>query len=68
MRGADFCYHAFFNWRENLERSGKTMADYKDMYYKLFNKLTDVIEELKEIQCEMEEIYSDANSNDAENN
>ena len=44
------------------------MADYKDMYYKLFNKLTDVIEELKEIQCEMEEIYSDANSNDAENN
>ena len=35
------------------------MADYKEMYFQLFNKLTDVIEELKEIQCKMEDIYSD---------
>ena len=34
------------------------MADYKNMYYELFNKVTDVIEELKEIQCQMEEMYS----------
>lgn len=33
------------------------MADYKDMYYILFNKVTDIIEQLKEIQCQMEEKY-----------
>jgi len=26
------------------------MPDYKEMYFELFNKITDVIEELKEIQ------------------
>ena len=31
------------------------MPDYKEMYFELFNKLTDVIEELKAIQQEMEE-------------
>lgn len=35
------------------------MADYKEMYFQLFNKLTDVIEELKEIQCKMEDMYTD---------
>ena len=35
------------------------MPDYKEMYYKLFNKLTDVIENLKDIQLEMEEMYID---------
>ena len=38
------------------------MADYKDMYYKMFNKLTDVIEELKELQCQMEEMYENTNT------
>ena len=33
------------------------MPDYKEMYFELFNKLTDVIEELKAIQQEMEEKY-----------
>ena len=28
------------------------MPDYKEMYFELFNKLTDVIEELKAIQQE----------------
>ncbi len=43
------------------------MADYKDMYYALFNKLTDVIEELKEIQCQMEEMHlSDCSENTSE--
>ena len=37
------------------------MADYKEMYYQLFNKLSDVIEELKEIQCKMEDMYTDEN-------
>ena len=31
------------------------MPDYKEMYFELFNKITDVIEELKKIQKEMEE-------------
>ena len=33
------------------------MPDYKEMYFELFNKLTDVIEDLKNIQAEMEEKY-----------
>ena len=33
------------------------MSDYKKMYYKMFNKITDIIEELKELQLETEEIY-----------
>jgi len=33
------------------------MPDYKEMYFELFNKLTDIIEELKEIQREVEEKY-----------
>ena len=37
------------------------MPDYKEMYFKLFNKLTDVINELKDIQLEMEEMYIDEN-------
>jgi len=32
------------------------MEDYKKAYFSLFNKLTDVIEELKEIQCQAEEM------------
>ena len=42
----------------------QTMKDYKDLYFKLFNEITDTIEKLKEIQsnlenvqCETEEIY-----------
>ena len=33
--------------------------DYKSMYYELFNKVTDIIEELKKIQCEMEEKHAE---------
>lgn len=40
------------------------MEDYKSMYYKLFNQITDVIEKLKDIQSEAEEMYISANSND----
>ena len=36
------------------------MSDYKKMYYELFNKITDVIENLKKIQEEAEEIYLSA--------
>ena len=33
------------------------MPDYKELYYELFNKVTDVIEQLKQIQMDMEEMY-----------
>lgn len=33
------------------------MEDYKFMYYTLFNKITDVIHELEEVQRKAEELY-----------
>ena len=33
------------------------MDDYKKMYYELFNKITDTIENLKQIQREAEETF-----------
>lgn len=33
------------------------MPDYKELYYKLFAELTDLIEELKELQLRAEERY-----------
>jgi len=33
------------------------MPNYEEMYYTLFNKVTDIIEELKEVQAKMEEMY-----------
>ena len=38
------------------------MEDYKSMYFNLFNKLTNIIEELKEIQAKAEEMYINANA------
>ena len=40
------------------------MPDYEQMYYKLFNKITDVIEELKEVQANTEEIYIESCTED----
>ena len=37
------------------------MEDYKKMYYELFNKITDAIENLKKIQQEAEEIFITSN-------
>jgi hypothetical protein len=37
--------------------------DYKKMYFALFNKITDIIEELKEIQAEAEEAVISDESN-----
>lgn len=33
------------------------MADYKDMYFLLLNKITDIIKDLQEIQQQAEEMY-----------
>ena len=42
------------------------MKDYKELYFELFNKITDVIEMLKEIQCEMENKYIETEKVSAE--
>ena len=39
------------------------MEDYKKMYYELFNKITDVIENLKQIQVEAEETFITSGEN-----
>ena len=41
-------------------RGVKKLADYKKMYTILFNKITDVIEELQEVQKETEDLYIDS--------
>ena len=33
------------------------MADYKDMYFLLLNKITDIINDLQKIQQQAEEMY-----------
>ena len=43
------------------------MADYKKLYFELFNKVTDIIEELKQVQVEMEESYLNENNDDNRN-
>ena len=48
------------------------MTDYKKLYFELFNKITEVIEELKEVQLKTEELFiSDENNSlceDGKNN
>ena len=39
------------------------MTDYQKMYYDLFNKITDTIENLKKIQQEAEETFITSNEN-----
>lgn len=36
------------------------MVDYKSMYLQLFNKVSDVISELQNMQATMEEMYASA--------
>lgn len=43
------------------------MPDYKELYFELFNKVTDVIEELKEIQIKMEEKVIKENYDEKDN-
>lgn len=38
------------------------MDDYKTLYYKLFNKLTDIITELENLQQDAEEAYIEHSS------
>lgn len=38
--------------------------DYKEMYFKLFNKISDVVDELVAVQQEVEEMYISVNEDD----
>jgi len=40
------------------------MADYKQLYYMLFNKLTDLSDEILKIQQLAEELYMESKEND----
>ena len=42
------------------------MPDYKELYFQLFNKVTDVISQLEQIQKEMEEMYIDSSEKNDE--
>ena len=42
------------------------MADYKKLYYQLFNRITDLIEDLKQIQIEAEERFMDEEDDENE--
>ena len=44
------------------------MKNYKNIYFKMFNKLTDLINELITLQQEMEEIYISLESDENETN
>ena len=43
------------------------MDCYREMYYQLFNKVTDVIEELQKVQQETEEMFASYESNPPDN-
>ena len=43
------------------------MDDYKDLYYLLFNRITDIIEEMKSIQQLSEEMFITSQENTADN-
>ena len=42
------------------------MPDYAKLYAHLFNRITDVIEELKKIQLESEEMFMESREDDEE--
>lgn len=36
------------------------MQNYKELYFELFNKVTDIIDELKQIKQDMEDKYTES--------
>ncbi len=42
------------------------MADYQELYLKLFNNITDTIEQLQQIQKDAEELFISQENNDTE--
>ena len=48
-----------------IQKGDIPMTDYKGLYYQLFNKITDVIEDLKEAQKQAEEMYMNSGQDDS---
>jgi len=44
------------------------MENYEALYLKLFNGITDVIDELKNLQTQVEEMYINNKNNDSDEN
>lgn len=42
------------------------MSEYKELYFKLFNNITDIIEQLQQIQKDAEELFISQGNNDTE--
>lgn len=64
MRGAIFLLPRIF-WCVRITKGESTLCRImKKMYFTLFNKVSDIIEELKQIQCEMEEIAIEDSKNE----
>ena len=42
------------------------MPNYEEMYYTLFNKVTEIIDELKNVQSEMEEMCINSSEDEKE--
>lgn len=57
---------AHFLLREKSGKEHNKMPDYESMYYQLFNKITDVISELKDAQLQAEELYINSASEETD--
>ena len=62
VRGLLIFSTTHFLMGENSGKEHTLMADYKEMYYHIFNKLTDLTEEIKALQSQMEEMYIEDDS------
>lgn len=58
VRGIRFLCHAFFVWE--YKKGDVCMQNYKELYFELFNKVTDIIDELKQIKQDMEDKYTES--------
>ena len=61
MRGLQDSVPRIFLLREKKRKGEYEMNDYKEMYYQLFNKITDIINSLMAVQQEMEKMYIETN-------
>ncbi len=59
MRKNNEYLHYIYN-KALREKGGISMADYNEMYYKLFNQVTDTIEQLKKLQQQLQDALQSA--------
>ncbi len=51
---------AFFICAKIWYKGVETVVDYKELYFELFNALTDILEKIKEVQKKAEEAHMEA--------